>query len=552
MKPPPRWRAGFLLSVICLSATAPLRAQERLWPDLSSPPGVLGGGERDAAVIVGVENYFFVEKVPGARLNADDWQAHLIDGLGVPVEKVTLLHNDDATLEKMRQYASEAAHKVEPGGTLWFVFIGHGAPSKDGKDGLLVGVDAQQRADSLYERSLPRAELLSLLATGKQAKTVVLLDVCFSGRSPSGQALVKGLQPLLLDGIRPLVADPRLVLLAAAKSDQFAGPLPKADPMRPAFSYLALGALRGWAADASGTVTAGALVRFAEKALRLAKDRRQTPELAAGPPSTVLGRAREPGPDLIKIEHLGIEAARPQAARGRTGKAGIEWIRIPGGSFQMGSEEINDAAPRRRVTVRSFEMAKTEVTFKQYRACVAAGACTQLQSSSTEDFAHDDHPVIFVNWTQAKAFSEWVGGRLPSEAEWEYAARSAGKDRKYPWGDEAASCKRAVLNEGSDSCGQKYGMAWPVCSKPEGNTDQGLCDMAGNVWEWVEDWYHPNYRGAPEDGRAWIDPRGLGRVIRGGSWQNRALFSQSARRQYSDPANLVGADLGFRPVISIP
>ncbi|MEI5579601.1 formylglycine-generating enzyme family protein, partial [Streptomyces brasiliscabiei] len=74
-------------------------------------------------------------------------------------------------------------------------------------------------------------------------------------------------------------------------------------------------------------------------------------------------------------------------------------------------------------------MAKTEVTFKQYRACVAAGACTPLQSSASEDFAHDDHPVIFVNWAQAKAFSEWVGGRLPSEAEWEYAARSAGKDR---------------------------------------------------------------------------------------------------------------------------
>lgn len=552
MKPSPRRRAVFLLSVVCLSATAPLQAQERLWPDLSSPPGVSGGGERDAAVIVGVENYFFVEKVRGARLNADDWQAHLIDGLGVPAERATLLRDDDATLENMRRYASEAARKVEAGGTLWFVFIGHGAPSKDGKDGLLVGVDAQQRADSLYDRSLPRAELLSLLAAGKQTKTVVLLDACFSGRSPSGRALVKGLQPLLLNGIRPSTADPRLVLLAAAKSDQFAGPLPKADPMRPAFSYLALGALRGWAADASGAVTAGALVRFAEKALRLAKDRTQTPELAAGPPSTVLGRAREPGPDLTKIERPDIVAARPQAVHGRMGKAGIEWIRIPGGSFRMGSEEVRDAVPRRRVTVRSFEMAKTAVTSKQYRACVAAGACTPLQGSFSEDFAHDDHPVVFVDWIQAKAFSEWVGGRLPSEAEWEYAARSAGKDRKYPWGDEAASCKRAVLNEGRDSCGQENGMAWPVCSKPEGDTDQGLCDMSGNVWEWVEDWYHPDYRGAPEDGRAWIDPRGPGRVIRGGSWQNRALFSQSARRQYSDPANRSGADIGFRPAMSIP
>lgn len=512
----------------------------------------MGGGERDAAVIVGIENYFFVEKVQGARLNADDWHAHLIDALGVPVGRVTLLRDDDATVEKMRQYAQEAALKVEPDGTLWFIFIGHGTPSKDGKDGILVGVDAQQRADSLYERSLSRAELLSLFAQGKQAKTIVLLDACFSGRSSSGQALAKGLQPLLLAGNRPANYDPRTVLLTAAKSDQFAGPLPKADRMRPSFSYLALGALRGWAADASGVVTAGALVRFAEKALRLAKDRTQTPELSAGLPTVVLGRGQEPGPDLNKIGRQAAATARPRAARGRPGKAGIEWIRIPGGSFLMGSEEINDAKPRHRVTVRSFEMAKTEVTFKQYRACVEAGACALQRNWTPQgDFSHDDKPVVSVDSTQIKAFCEWVGGRLPSEAEWEYAARSAGKDRKYPWGDEAASCERAVISEGGDSCGRKPIATWPVCSKPEGNTDQGLCDMAGNVWEWVEDWYHPDYRGAPKNGRAWVDPAGSGRVVRGGSWQDRALRTRSALRQYNDPANLSGSDIGFRPVISL-
>lgn len=544
--------AVWILNAIFLSAVPSLRAQDKLWPSLSSAAIVSGGGDKDAAVIVGIENYFFVDKIAGARLNAGDWQAHFIDALGVPAERVTLLRDDDATLERMRQYAAEAALKVEPGGTLWFIFIGHGTPSKDGKDGVLVGVDAQQRADSLYERSLPRAELLDLLAKGRQAKTVILLDACFSGKSPSGRALVKGLQPLLLAGNRPADEDPRTVLLTAAKSDQFAGSLPKADRMRPAFSYLALGALRGWASDASGTVTAGALVSFAEKALRLAKDRRQTPELAAGLASAVLAHAREPGPDLKAIDRQESATARPQARRGRMGKAGIEWLLIPGGSFLMGSEDIRDAKPRRRVAVKSFEMAKTEVTFKQYRACVEAGACTrQRDSTPKEDLSRDDHPVIFVDWAQAKAFSQWVGGRLPSEAEWEFAARSAGKDRAYPWGDEAATCERAVLNEGSDSCGQKYGMSWPVCSRPAGNTDQSLCDMAGNVWEWVEDWYHPDYQEAPESGDAWLDPAGSGRVARGGSWQNRPLHARSARRHHSDPADQSEPDLGFRPVISL-
>lgn len=154
-----------------------------LWPDLAQPPKAAGGGEDDAAVIVGVEKYAFVEGVPGARQNAEDWHAYLTDTLEVPADKVALLRDNEATLEKMRKYAAEAAAAVKPGGTLWYVFIGHGAPSKDGRDGMLVGADAQQDADSLYARSLSRNDLLGALAKGRQARTVVLLDACFSGKS---------------------------------------------------------------------------------------------------------------------------------------------------------------------------------------------------------------------------------------------------------------------------------------------------------------------------------------------------------------------------------
>lgn len=537
-----------------------------MWPDLSSPLPGIGGGEKDAALIVGIEAYTAAEHVPGAQRNVADWKIYLTQTLRVPAEKVLLLRDGEATLEKMRRYAQKTALKVEPDGTLWFVFIGHGVPSKDGKDALLVGVDAQRKADSLYERSLSRAELLSLLGQGKQGKTVVLLDACFSGKSSSGQALVKGLQPLLLAETCPASVDPRVVLLTAAKSDQFAGPLPKADRMRPAFSYLALGALRGWAADASGKVTAGALVRFAEKALRLAKDRRQTPELAAGLPGTVLGKGREPAPLLGRIDRDGAElsegAALSPRSRAAT-KGGIQWVPIPGGSFMMGYEDINEAKPRHHVTVKSFEMAKTLVTFEQYRACIEAGACTPASSSCMSPaFTADDQPVVCVRWDQAKIFAEWAGGRLPSEAEWEYAARSAGKDQQYPWGDEEPTCERAVISQDGDGCGKRS--TWPVCSKPKGNSEQGLCDMAGNVWQWTQDWYHDSYQGAPGDGDAWDVYTDYGHVIRGGSWvapgnPSSSLFPASYSTDRVGPKSRHGLvacwrdiGIGFRPVRGSP
>ncbi len=282
------------------------------WPDLASAGKGPGGGEKDAAVIVGAERYAFVAKVPGARQNADEWHAFFTEGLKIPSDRVALLRDNEATLEKMRKFAAQAASEVGPGGTLWFVFIGHGAPSKDGKDGLLVGADAQQDADSLYARSLARRELLAALGRGRQAKTVVLVDACFSGRSPSGAPLIVGLQPLIVTAVKPEAVDPRAILFTAAKSDQFAGPLPKSGKPRPAFSYLLLGGLRGWAdSSGDGKVTAGELVEFAQKALKLAKDRTQTPELSAGSRDAVLGLGREAAPDLAKIDRE--DAAPPKS-----------------------------------------------------------------------------------------------------------------------------------------------------------------------------------------------------------------------------------------------
>jgi len=228
-------------------------------------------------------------------------------------------------------------------------------------------------------------------------------------------------------------------------------------------------------------------------------------------------------------------APSASASRGVTAdKSGVQWVRIPGGAYMMG-----EGAQRHQVTVKAFDMAKTMVTNRQYRACVAAGACTAADTCGHPSIG-DDKPQICVDFDQAQQFSKWVGGRLPTEAEWEYAARSAGKDRRYPWGDSAAMCANAVVG-----CGAKATL--PVCSRPSGNTEQGLCDMSGNAWQWVQDWYHPTYAGAPSDGSAWEAPVGTKRVFRGGSWSSGPSDSQATSRDRGDPALRI-CDLSFRPL----
>lgn len=287
-----------VLCVLCRPVASRVYAQE-LWPELSSPAPAIGGGENDAAVVVGVQGYAFVGEVPGAEANAKAWHQYLTETLGLAAENVKLLTGVDGTREEILAAARKAASRAGPKGTLWFVFVGHGAPSADGKDGLLVGVDAQQKAESLEARSLRRQELLQVLGKSRASAIRVVLDACFSGRKPDGSNLVPGLQPLMTV-LPPGAADPRMVVLTAAKGDQFAGPLPGAE--RPAFSYLVLGGLRGWAAEKDGKVTAGSLRRYATRALEATlRGRNQTPGLMGQEDAAVGASAGEKGPNLAKL-----------------------------------------------------------------------------------------------------------------------------------------------------------------------------------------------------------------------------------------------------------
>ncbi len=228
---------------------------------------------------------------------------------------------------------------------------------------------------------------------------------------------------------------------------------------------------------------------------------------------------------------------------------------IPGGKFTMGTDTgekgFEDAKPIHEVAIKTFDMSKTAVTVEQYAECVIKGACTE---PGTGDYCNwgkpgrQLHPVNCVNWDQAQAYAKFKGARLPSEAEFEYAATSGGKNQKYPWGDDEPTCDKAVMY-GNDGFGCGKNSTMPVCSKPAGNTAQGLCDMVGNVWQWMQDKYQDSYKGAPVDGSA-FEAAGSARVMRGGSFgSNVARYLRADFRFYGGPGDRVGG-IGFRLVRS--
>jgi len=223
----------------------------------------------------------------------------------------------------------------------------------------------------------------------------------------------------------------------------------------------------------------------------------------------------------------------------------LEWIQLVGGTFEMGSTAMANSQPVHAVTVPTFEMGRTEVTVAQYTACMDAGACSAPSAFSPSCYAvdaeYDDYPVNCVSHDQSAEFCAWTGGRLPSEAEWEYAARSRGKAQIFPWGDTPASCNTAILSIGGDGCGTM--LPWPVCSVPLGSTSEGLCDMTGNLFEWTLDGWHATYDGAPTDGSAWP---GSNKVVRGGNFMS-GVWTSSQRGIYFGSTYL-NFFIGFRCV----
>jgi len=233
-----------------------------------------------------------------------------------------------------------------------------------------------------------------------------------------------------------------------------------------------------------------------------------------------------------------------------------EMIEIPAGAFTMGCNASIDGqcdpdeTPPHAVSTPAFHIDRTEVTQAAYARCVDAGAC--LAPTTCDSFPPDwnpagrpDHPVVCVTWDDAHAYCAWAGKRLPTEAEWEKAARGA-DGRVYPWGNAAPDCTLTNFDPSGNGSARCVNTTEPVARHPAGASPFGVLDMAGNAAEWIEDDYHSSYSGAPSDGSAWVfNPRGRYRVARTGSWWvASSLIRTSSRTGYGPEVR--SYDQGFR------
>ncbi|MCB9550113.1 MAG: formylglycine-generating enzyme family protein [Myxococcales bacterium] len=278
-------------------------------------------------------------------------------------------------------------------------------------------------------------------------------------------------------------------------------------------------------------------------------------------------------------EDASVDAGLPACRLPRVGT--IDWVFVEGGSFVMGIDDPRWplAAPPQPVTVPSFFIARTEMRWVDYDACSRDGVCTPIDvlhrpgHVNPEDWlltrhagepypglVPDDSPARLIS-EKVRPFLRWSRARLPSEAEWEYAARGRGRDVLYPWGDERADCTRAVM-QAEGEVGERRACTLyhlqPPCSRPAGNTPEGLCDMAGNSAEWTADVFRETYEGVPPDGTprtADDDPADhvpgrwdTDQVSRGGAADNSA---ESVSVHVRFPVSESRA-VGLRPVVDVP
>ncbi|MCP5007025.1 MAG: SUMF1/EgtB/PvdO family nonheme iron enzyme [Planctomycetes bacterium] len=244
-------------------------------------------------------------------------------------------------------------------------------------------------------------------------------------------------------------------------------------------------------------------------------------------------------------EHLEEERVDREVVRAKQG--GYELVKIPGGTFMMGSHEgekwrFDDEGPRHKVTVPEFYMGYYPVTNRQYGIFLAENTDVKEPGYWAESrYNHPDQPVVGVSWYDAKRYAEWAGLRLPSESEWEYACRAETETLYYLGDDEKDLESAGWYTKNSEGQLHKVGEKSP--------NKYGLYDMHGNVREWCEDDWHGSYNGALYNGRPWIDePRGSYRVIRGGGWSYNARYCRSSNRYDFDPSR-DNYGLGFRLVL---
>lgn len=257
----------------------------------------------------------------------------------------------------------------------------------------------------------------------------------------------------------------------------------------------------------------------------------------------------------VPVLRLGVGTGTPSI---------VDRVFVEGGTFMMGTDRYRDEKPIHEVTVGSFWISRTEVTIAQYAECVRAGACrgegpAALDVPCVEDpETMSDYPARCLTWEDAQAVAKWFGGRLPTEAEWEYVATQGGKQIEYPWGNEEPNCN-IVVAELRYRIPCEFDGPARVCEVGSYGRTDGICDLAGNVWEWTQDVYYHTYdyvmeHGSPAEeggpilmGDYYISEFAHYRhVLRGGGWGSAGVELRARGRRIG--LSWCGTDIGARIV----
>jgi len=573
----------------CVPGLADSASPGEGWPDLGDPPAGIQDGRADAAVIVVIDDPTDpqVGGRPGAWAVGSGWWRYLVRTRGLRKSHVKLLRNEEASLERIREAVLNMKHAAGSGSMLWFVYIGVGASPEAGGEGILWAGDGEP---------FEFAQLREQLGRGSHESAFMLLDACDQQPPPGYRSGVPAHftvdQPIDKPSVYTLNARPEYVgggfaaaisrakaqvqvdsqferssvrnsfVLTAGTGEGCQATL--ADRPWPALAYAALGGLQGWSdANEDGWIAAMELAVYAQALIPEATLEAAGVDLIladiAGfaPRSKPVARVRRHTPAIGPGKASQSDAALLSAA-GQLVAAVEDMVAVPPGSFFMGCDQATDTTceddeyPPHNVELGGFAIDRTELRWADYRACVRSGACQPLSladcwvwtgkafvkgANVPAAMLADDHPVMCVSWAEAAVYCEAQGKRLPTEAEWERAARGV-DGRLYPWGNEEPTCKLAARHGCTD-------FTRAVGSYSAGVSPVGAQDMAGNVAEWVFDWWgkHGYRRVAP------VNPIGPGdgevRAVRGGSFYSNALDLRASYRYGLEPLARLSI-LGFR------
>lgn len=510
------------------------------------------------ALVIGINKYREWPRLDYAVDDAKSVREMLIDKFGFPASRITLLTDEEATLQNMKNALSTIADKSDKNDRVLIYFSGHGQTldlKGGGQMGFLIPVEGSTKDNKLYATCLPMADVKTLSSLIPAKHILFLVDACYSGLAASTQRGLPRETKLYLKQIT--TAKGRQIITAGGKGEES-----EENPEwgHGAFTYKLLEGLdKGLAdQDGDGIITSTELAGYLKSRVAQISHNKQTPQFKfltddEGEFVFITGTERAP--------EAPPPAEEPQA-KIKVPASTDDMVLVEGGSFEMGSSDGNaDEKPVHRVYVDNFYMDKYEVTvakFKQFIDATAystdaekegwsyAWSGSAWEKKNGVNWKHDaqgnvqtdlSHPVIHVSWNDAVAYALWAGKRLPTEAEWEYAARGGNKSLRYTYSGSNN------IDEVAWYDGNAGGRTHPVGGKRP--NELGIYDMSGNVWEWCSDWYDKDYYNSSPERNPQGPNSGTFRVLRGGSWGFRPSNVRAAIRDGDYPAGR-RSDIGFR------